>query len=609
MNATLAPPPTVTATDRVFRDRLAGDDLRELVPDPKVVLDCGAGGGHFARSARNIWPNAKIHSFEPSTRFNLKLKTMDGLHEVHRVAVGGANGMACLNTTHGPESNSILEFLEGGPLEKIHRVVGHETVPIVTLDKWADPALDVDVLKLDVQGAEIEVLEGAQSLIQRCRPVIYAEVAFQPLYKDHPLLEDVDAFMATMGYRRLYLYASPMPDLWGDAIYVPRDSETGAQPIRLNIGAGDTVIPGFTAIDRKFDTEAYPLNYPDNSVEEIRCVHMLEHLSFGEVIEALKEWHRVLKPGGVLRISVPDVHKCVSLHESDPHWRFYIMGGQTDANDFHKSAWDERTLRHYLNEFGFENVERWSSVNTDLAASDISLNLQGTKGTSAKVVAAERIKTRAIIGMPRIGWNDAWQSIVESMHALKIPIETHQGCFWGQNVQKAMVRALRDGIDWLITLDYDSMIMPAHVNRLLEIMGSHPEIDAIAALQMRRGCELPLFSTGKTEVELDWEPYKVNTAHFGLTILRMECLKSMEKPWLIDIPDKNGEFNGEHTDADITFWKKWTEAGNTVYVAPDVRIGHLELVVSEFDEELKPRHLHVSKWWNKHHAEVHCMRS
>jgi hypothetical protein len=284
------------------------------------------------------------------------------------------------------------------------------------------------------------------------------------------------------------------------------------------------------------------------------------------------------------------------------------MGGQTDENDFHKSAWDERTLRHYLQEFGFEGVERWSSANTDLAASDISLNLQGRKGAVPdKKQATPTIKTRAVIGMPRIGWNDSWQSIVESMHAHKIPIETHQGCFWGQNIQKAFNRAIRDGIDWIITLDYDSMVMPAHVNRLLEIMGTHPEIDAIAALQMRRGCEMPLFSTGKTEAELDWEPYKVNTAHFGLTILRTECLLNMPKPWLIDVPDANGDFNGDHTDADITFWKKWAEAGHSVYVAPDVRIGHLELLVSEFDEELKPRHYHVWKWWNLHHSEVHCM--
>ena len=71
--------------------------------------------------------------------------------------------------------------------------------------------------------------------------------------------------------------------------------------VRLNIGAGETVLEGFTPIDRKFGLEAFPLNYPDDSVEEIRCSHMLEHLSFAEANEAVNEWHRVLnEPQGLL---------------------------------------------------------------------------------------------------------------------------------------------------------------------------------------------------------------------------------------------------------------------------------------------------------------------
>jgi hypothetical protein len=172
-----------------------------------------------------------------------------------------------------------------------------------------------------------------------------------------------------------------------------------------------------------------------------------------------------------------------------------------------------------------------------------------------------------------------------------------------------MVRAQKDGIDWLICLDYDSMILPVHVNRLLEILGTRPDIDAIASLQMRRGAETPLFSTGKTVAEIDGSPIQVNTAHFGLTVLRVECLANMPKPWLIDVPDKNGEFSGDHTDADITFWVKWKEAGHTVFVAPDVRIGHLELLVSEFDDNYEPKHYQVGKWWNKHAQAGHCMRT
>lgn len=616
---------SATVESRKFRDVPAGNDLKELVPHPRVILDCGAGKGWFAKEAFQLWPDVgAIHSFEPASRFNQSLSIINDRHFIHRIALGNENGDKVLYTTHGAESNSLLEFLPDGPLCKIHEVVGEEGVECRTLDEVITEGKElVDLLKLDVQGAELQVLEGAKDLIAASRPVIYCEVAFQPLYKNHPLLETVDDYLDYLGYRRVGLYRSPMPDLWGDAIYVPKEygntprlKNAGDGKLRLNIGAGDVVIPGFTAIDRTLGTEAYPLPYEDNSVEEIRCVHMLEHLSFQEADEALTEWHRVLRPGGRLRVSVPDIDKVFeasTAEKHDPRWRFYLMGGQTDKNDFHKSVYDHAYLEKILESRGFHDIRPWTSTNTDCSALPISLNLEGFKGevpakTDAKD-AEQDIKVRAICGMPRIGWNDSWQSIVDAMRPYGIPIETHQGCFWWQNVQAAMVRALDQGIDWLVCLDYDSMILPMHVGRLMEILGTHPEIDAIAALQMRRGATTPLFSTGKTEAEIDGSPVKVNTAHFGLTIIRVECLKDMTKPWLIDIPDKNGEFGGEHTDADITFWKKWTAAGHTVYVAPDVRIGHLELMVSEFDDDLKPVHMQVGGWWNKHAKAGHCLRT
>jgi predicted SAM-dependent methyltransferase len=378
--------------------------------------------------------------------------------------------------------------------------------------------------------------------------------------------------------------------------------------IRLNIGAGDTVIPGFTAIDRKFGTEAFPLDYPDNSVEEIRCVHMLEHLSFGDSMRAMEEWWRVLRPGGRLRVSVPDVKKVAALSDSDPRWAYYLMGGQTDADDFHKSAYDEERLSAYFEKYGFHDVQKWTSENTDLASfHEISLNLEGIKG--AKPVEEIAIKVRAIMGLPRIGWNDAWLSITEALRPLNIPIETHTGCFWGQNVQKGLQRALDQGIDWVLMLDYDSMIMPCHVARLVQIMQTRPDIHAVAALQMRRGIEMPLMGvTGQTEIDITPDPVPVHTAHFGLTLLRTECLRKMPKPWMHAVPDANGEWGDGRRDDDITFWDKWRESGHTVYVAPDVRIGHLELVVSEFDDDLKPVHRHISAWWDKHSRAGHCTR-
>ena len=365
-----------------------------------------------------------------------------------------------------------------------------------------------------------------------------------------------------------------------------------AEPIRLNIGAGETVIPGFTPIDRKFGTEAYPLAYADESVEEIRCSHMLEHLSYGEAQAAFKEWNRVLKPGGRLRVSVPDVRKVLGSLDTDETWRFHLMGGQTDQNDFHKSAYDEGLLRAHFDKFGFDGVQLWHSPNTDSAAHPCSLNLEGFKKQ------IEALKIRGIMSIPRVGWNDAWHSINSALRPFSIPVETFNGVFWGQCMQRAFQNAVADGIDWLLCLDYDSMITAKHVDAMLGIMGENPHIDALAALQARRGNEeAPLMTiAGEKSVEVTGEPIKVATAHFGLTLIRTECLAEVSKPWFKSQPDSNGEWGDDRFDDDIWFWHQWRKAGKNIYVAPDVRIGHLQLMVAEFDEDMQFRHRHVNDW-------------
>ena len=151
--------------------------------------------------------------------------------------------------------------------------------------------------------------------------------------------------------------------------------------LKLNIGAGNTKLEGFVAIDRRFGTEAYPLDYPSGGVAEIRASHILEHFSFAEVPAVLSEWARVLKPGGRIRIAVPDFDKIVqmALKGGDDLWHLYLMGGQTDENDYHKSLFTAESLRQQMEIAGLVKVERWESDNTDTASHRVSLNLEGIK--------------------------------------------------------------------------------------------------------------------------------------------------------------------------------------------------------------------------------------
>lgn len=158
----------------------------------------------------------------------------------------------------------------------------------------------------------------------------------------------------------------------------------GHEPLRLNIGSGDVVtMKGYVNVDAKFGDIAYPLAYPDSSAEEIYASHILEHFSQHKTPDVLKDWVRALKPGGVLKIAVPDFNFIVSQHlAGNPNLlplASYLMGGQQNENDFHKAIFDEGGLRQLLADAGLTNIQPWKSEVKDCAALPVSLNLMGRK--------------------------------------------------------------------------------------------------------------------------------------------------------------------------------------------------------------------------------------
>jgi len=94
--------------------------------------------------------------------------------------------------------------------------------------------------------------------------------------------------------------------------------------------------------------------------------HVLEHLDYtGEMQAGLREWHRVLVPGGRLYVSVPDLAVLAKLLLGDGltrQQRFMvvrmILGGHIDAYDYHKMAFDFDLLVTFLRDTGFREIER-----------------------------------------------------------------------------------------------------------------------------------------------------------------------------------------------------------------------------------------------------------
>jgi predicted SAM-dependent methyltransferase len=107
--------------------------------------------------------------------------------------------------------------------------------------------------------------------------------------------------------------------------------------------------------------------FADGSFTEVYGSHVLEHFDYKDgLMLALKEWRRVLAPGGTLRLSVPDLDVLACLvvdrQRLDINQRFHVMrmifGGHVDAHDYHLVGLNEDFLGALLLEAGFVQVQR-----------------------------------------------------------------------------------------------------------------------------------------------------------------------------------------------------------------------------------------------------------
>jgi SAM-dependent methyltransferase len=105
-----------------------------------------------------------------------------------------------------------------------------------------------------------------------------------------------------------------------------------------------------------------PLPYPDGAFEAAFGSHVLEHLTPDEASGVLRELHRVLRPGGIVRISVPDLDQVIASYDpSSPDEFLYGMWqGRSRSTSRHRHWWlyNERSLGELLRATGFDDVRR-----------------------------------------------------------------------------------------------------------------------------------------------------------------------------------------------------------------------------------------------------------
>lgn len=118
------------------------------------------------------------------------------------------------------------------------------------------------------------------------------------------------------------------------------------------------------------------LPFENSSADIIYASHVFEYFDRVEGLEVLKEWHRVLKPGGVLRLAVPDFEAMVKLYVSGQCKLSNIIGplyGKMPMGDvtiYHKTTYDFLELESTLESLMFKRVSRYDWRDTEHAHID-----------------------------------------------------------------------------------------------------------------------------------------------------------------------------------------------------------------------------------------------
>ena len=184
-------------------------------PEKLVIFDVGANIGQAYRIYRHLYPQARIYCFEPfpeSCEVLSQLVDADPLSSVHQLALSFGQGHANLNSNPSSATNSLLptavessRFWGEGLLETSKVIQVDKT----TLEAFMDSVSEsrISILKLDVQGAEYDVLLGSSRLLRdQLIDVIYLELIICPTYENQRPLHDYFQYLHDHGYRFVDFY-------------------------------------------------------------------------------------------------------------------------------------------------------------------------------------------------------------------------------------------------------------------------------------------------------------------------------------------------------------------------------------------------------------------
>ncbi|CAO3439661.1 hypothetical protein [Azospirillum doebereinerae] len=176
---------------------------KELRPKLKIV-DVGAadlGPGTDPYNALLSYDDVVVFGFEPNSEKCQQRNDNSGENKKYFPKFVGDGSNRTFHIMQNPFTSSLYE-----PNDSILNCFQRMNLPLISSEEVETICLDdineldaIDFLKIDVQGAELDVLRGANKLLSKTL-IVHTEVEFIPMYKDQPLYSDVDIFLRERGF-------------------------------------------------------------------------------------------------------------------------------------------------------------------------------------------------------------------------------------------------------------------------------------------------------------------------------------------------------------------------------------------------------------------------
>ena len=208
-----------------------------------VTVDGGAHKGGFVDAVRKISPGARFLCFEPDPLLASRLRAKfvdDAQVQIIQAALGSSSGAATFNINCSRACNSLASSGGGatGVLGKLMTTMESITVEVTTLDEAMLHARmpGCDIIKLDLQGHDLEALSGANQTLKSAR-VVVVEVWYAPVYAGKVTFIEICEFLRNSGFAIYSLvglhYSTTDRLLWSDAVFIRADSAQFAEPVTI----------------------------------------------------------------------------------------------------------------------------------------------------------------------------------------------------------------------------------------------------------------------------------------------------------------------------------------------------------------------------------------